>query len=230
MELMLRNYNISFSFQASRPNTEEEMLPEKKKGTVWFRPVGMLKFMSLEKLAGKVCFHLRQYKKEKTGKLALQGQREVALNKAQVRDLLNCLPGASTALLMALGEIVDEEVTPLFDEDGMIDDDDDIDVDKSFCEHIGRNVFVRVAPGKKFVDIREFYVKKGVTDPQPSLKGVTLNKKELAQVMNDLPELTELWRGLAELVPCHLTHQNQEGFHQCPHCNPDGQDETNFDQ
>ena len=202
-----------FFFQPSASNLET---PEKKPGTGWLRRLGPTKFVSLEKQNGRVQLYLRHYKKS-AGKLTLLGQREVTLTQHQCRDLMSCLPKVKTAFLKSIGEA--DEAEPLFDEDGFMFDDEVVD-EEGLTEHIGQNVLVRVQPGKSFVDIRGFHVKRGLPEPVPGLKGITLFKEELLELVLRIEELYSVWGGLATLRPCLESHQNQEGFLQCGHCNP----------
>ena len=106
--------------------------------------MGPTKFISLEKLNGRVQLYLRHLKKSE-GKLILIGQREIILTQHQCRDLMSCLPKVKTAFLKSIGEA--DEAEPLFDEDGFMYDNEIVN------EHIGQNVLVRVQPGKNFIDI-----------------------------------------------------------------------------
>lgn len=177
------------------------------------------KYCSLEKTQGKVHFHLRHYKKSGT-EFVVNGKREVSLDKLQMVDLISFSEAIHGAFLVALGE--KEDGRPILDDDGMIDDDPDYEEEVDEY-HIGNSVWVRVQASKAYVDMREFYFKtdeEGKELKLPSPKGITLFRDEFDNLLQALQDVTNIWRGLKEMTPCSLTHQNQEGFLLCPHCSP----------
>ena len=93
--------------------------------------------------------------------------------------------------------------------------------DKSYSNHIGRNVYCIVAENGVYVDIRQYW--KSEEEMIPTKKELCLRPLEHVCLKELLPEIRNALPELNGVVPSFLQsdHMNQLGTLQCSECNPD---------
>ena len=103
--------------------------------------------------------------------------------------------------------------------------------------HIGGNTFIRVQPQRRKVDIREYFLpedvkcKLDITPKEfepvliPTRRGISLSYEEWGKLTNTaIPLIMSGSLALqgAKGDTCMTSHDNQQGWLVCSHCNPNG--------
>ena len=101
--------------------------------------------------------------------------------------------------------------------------------DVDFEYHLGKNVYVSVKSPYRLVDIRQRFVDaEGVL--RPTKRGLKLKLQTWTSLKAAIQEIKEAVPETSVILPCFLDddHQNQQGYINCPECNPNGYN-TGFD-
>jgi len=87
--------------------------------------------------------------------------------------------------------------------------------------HLGSNLYAAAKKSFQTVDIRHFFfTDNSARSLHPTRRGVNLNRYEFKKLQLYLPELENVWYGLAELCECVKSHSTATQRLECAHCTP----------
>ena len=86
--------------------------------------------------------------------------------------------------------------------------------------HVGKNTYVEVVPERGMVDFRHYFYL-SANELHPTRRGIQIDRTQYDKLEENFSQILSAWGGeMNDNTPCFLTHDSEESFRACCHCNP----------